>query len=120
LLATSDVELIKQHLRLIIDKIKGGGVLMAEDKFAVEYFSSAFSLASSFYDGMSHQIVFGPIYEELIPLGLAKKIKTEDEEAALSKAKSSCANIPTFDTNHGGSTTDSTATASSTMRRVKD
>ena len=66
LLATSDVELIKQHLRLIIDKIKGGGVLMAEDKFAVEYFSSAFSLASSFYDGMSHQIVFGPIYEELI------------------------------------------------------
>ena len=40
-----------------------------------------------------------PIYEELIPLGLAKKIKTEDEEAALSKAKSSCANIPTFDTN---------------------
>ena len=90
---------------------------MAEDKFAVEYFSSAFSLASSFYDGMSHQIVFGPIYEELIPLGLAKKIKTEDGEAALSKAKSSCANIPTFD---GGSTTDSTATASSTMRRVKD
>ena len=72
---------------------------MAEDKFAVEYFSSAFSLASSFYDGMSHQIVFGPIYEELIPLGLAKKIKTEDEEAALSKANSSCANIPTFDTN---------------------
>ena len=90
---------------------------MAEDKFAVEYFSSAFSLASSFYDGMSHQIVFGPIYEELIPLGLAKKIKTEDEEAALSKAKSPCANILTFD---GGSTTDSTATASSTMRRVKD
>jgi len=73
---------------------------MAEDKFAVEYFSSAFSLASSFYDGMSsHQIVFGPIYEELIPLGLAKKIKTEDKFAALSKARSSCANIPTFDTN---------------------
>ena len=99
LLATSDVELIKQHLRLIIDKIKGGGVLMAEDKFAVEYFSSAFSLASSFYDGMSHQIVFGPIYEELIPLGLAKKIKTEDKVAALSEAKSSCANVTTFDTN---------------------
>ena len=51
---------------------------MAEDKFSVEYFSSAFSLASSFYDDMSHQIVFGPIYEELIPLGLAKKIKTEE------------------------------------------
>ena len=98
MLATSDIELIKQHLRLIIDKIKGG-VLMAEDKFAVEYFLSAFSLASSFYDGMSHQIVFGPIYEELIPLGLAKKIKTEDKVAALSEAKSSCANVTTFDTN---------------------
>ena len=71
---------------------------MAEDKFAVEYFSSAFSLASSFYDDMSHQIVFGPIYEELIPLGRAKK-KTEDKVAALSKAKSSCAKIPTFGTN---------------------
>ena len=58
-----------------------------------------YTLASRFYDGMSHQIVFGPIYEELIPLGLAKKIKTEDKFTALSKAKSSCANIPTFDTN---------------------
>ena len=116
LLATTDVELIKQHLRLIIDKIKGGGVLMAEDKFAVEYFSSAFSLASSFYDDMSHQIVFGPIYEELIPLGLAKK-KTEDEEAAFSKRARI---FPRSTQTHGGSTTDSTATASSTMRRVKD
>jgi hypothetical protein len=48
---------------------------------------------------MSHQNVLGPIYEELIPLGLVKKIKTEDKFAALSKARSSCANIPTFDTN---------------------
>ena len=93
---------------------------MAEDKFAVEYFSSAFSLASSFYDGMSHQIAFGPIYEELIPLGLAKKIKTEDKVAALSEVESSCANVPRSTQIHGGSTTDSTATASSTMRRVKD
>jgi hypothetical protein len=99
LLATSDVELIKQHLRLIIDKTKGGGVLMAEDKYSAVYFATAFLLASSFNDDKSHVILFGQIYEELVPLGLAIKIKTEDEVAALSKAESSCANIPTFDTN---------------------
>ena len=60
---------------------------MAEDKHAVEYFANAFTLASSFFDYMSHQIVFGSIYEELIPLGLAKKIKTEDAVAALDLRK---------------------------------
>ena len=60
---------------------------MAEDKFAVEYFSSAFSLASSFYDGMSHQIVFGPIYEELIPLGLAKKNKNRGRRSSFVKGQ---------------------------------
>ena len=86
LLATSDVELIKQHLRLIIDKTKGGEVLMAEDKYSAVYFATAFLLASSFNDDKSHVILFGQIYEELVPLGLAIKIKTEDEVAALSKA----------------------------------
>ena len=60
---------------------------MAEDKFAVEYFSSAFSLASSFYDDMSHQIVFGPIYEELIPLGLAKKNKNRGRRSSFVKGQ---------------------------------
>ena len=51
-------------------------MLTAEDEYAVEYFANSFSLASSFLDNMSHQIAFGSIYEELIPLGLAKKKKT--------------------------------------------
>ena len=50
-------------------------MLTAEDEYAVEYFANSFSLASSFLDNMSHQIAFGSIYEELIPLGLAKKKK---------------------------------------------
>ena len=65
-------------------------MLTAEDEYAVEYFANSFSLASSFLDNMSHQIAFGSIYEELIPLGLAKKKKNEDEVGALNYDRFDC------------------------------
>ena len=87
LLATSDVELIKQHLRLIIDKTKGGEVLMAEDKYSAVYFATSFLLASSFNDDKSHVILFGQIYEELVPLGLAIKIKNRGRSSSFVKGQ---------------------------------